>query len=219
MTNADAEIQEAVVRELKWDTRIIDHNLRVSVDTGVVTLTGMVNSYGERVIAQDLAHAVAGVLDVANDIRVVVPVNLRRSDTELAHEVRLALEWDAALPATQIRSTAANGEVTLEGEVESLAQRDDAERAVHHLNGVRIVTNKLAIVPVASLREEVERSLESVLAERAHDDLKSFKLQVANGRVNLSGTVRSWMERQALIDAARRTRGVCSVEANLGIES
>ncbi len=219
MTNADAEIQEAVARELKWDTRITHAKIQVRALAGVVTLTGNVNSYGERFIAQELAHATPGVLDVANDIRVVLPSNAERSDTELAHEVRIALEWEGGLSARQIRSTVANGEVTLEGEVESSRQCADAERVVHNLIGVRSVTNQLAIVSTTSLRDEVEKSLEGALAARARDAFRRLKLEVSNGRVSLSGTVRSVAERQALIDAAKRTRGVHSVVTNLGIES
>jgi len=215
---ADAEIQEAVVRELKWDTRIIDAHIHVAVDAGIVTLTGSVNSYGERFLAQELAHGTPGVLDVANDIRVVVPTEQRRSDTELALEVRIALDWECPVVAREIRSTVANGEVTLEGQLESSAQCAEAERVVHNLIGVRSVTNRLKVRPAASLREEVEKALEHVLAERAHDDFKQLQLDVTNGRVSLSGTVRSWDERQALIAAAKRTPGVHSVVTNLGIE-
>ncbi len=217
--DADSEIQEAVVRELKWETRIVDAQIQVSVEGAVVTLRGTVRSYGERFIAEELTHATFGVLDVANDIRVVAPPHASRSDTELAHEVRIALEWEGALPARRIRSTVANGEVTLEGEVESAQQRADAARVVHNLIGARSVTNRLTIDSSKSLREEVEKSLEHALADRAHDDLKKLNLEVSNGRVSLSGTVRSWAERQELIDAAKRTRGVHSVVTNLGIES
>jgi osmotically-inducible protein OsmY len=57
-------------QELKWDTRVNEAEIGVSVTRGVVTLTGTVGSWGRKMAAQDAAHRVNGVLDVANDIRV-----------------------------------------------------------------------------------------------------------------------------------------------------
>ena len=117
VTKTDSQIQQDVLRELKWDTRVEETDVGVEVDRAVVTLTGTVSSYAKRMAAQEAAHRVAGVLDVVNDIQVHLPGSLARTDTEIAQAVRHALEWDVVVPDTQIRSTVSDGWVTLEGDV------------------------------------------------------------------------------------------------------
>ena len=87
MTRTDSDIQQHVLRELRWDTRVEETEVGVEVEAGVVTLTGTVASWAKRIAAQEAAHRVAGVLDVANDIHVRVPGSRGRTDTEVAHAV------------------------------------------------------------------------------------------------------------------------------------
>src|SRR5687767_1100126 len=147
MKRTDAEIQQAVLRELKWDTRIHETEVGVEVDAGIVTLTGTVSDYGKRFVAQEAAHRVAGVLDVANDIQVKVPGTAGRTDTEIAGAVRHALEWDFRVPDERIQSTVSEGSVTLEGEVDYWSQREDAEKAIRNLACVRGINNRIEIKP------------------------------------------------------------------------
>src|SRR5512143_1737873 len=93
-TKSDSEIQQEVLRELKWDTRVEETEVGVTVERGIVTLTGTLASYGKKLAAQEAAHRVFGVLDVANDIQVRVTGSTGRTDAEIAHAVRNALEWD-----------------------------------------------------------------------------------------------------------------------------
>ena len=112
-TKSDSEIQQDVLGELKWDTRVEETGIGVTVYNGVVTLTGIVSSYGKRMAAQEAAHRVAGVLDVANDLQVRIPDGLGRTDSEIAQAIRHALEWDIWIPADRIQSTVSDGWVTL----------------------------------------------------------------------------------------------------------
>src|SRR5579884_3642485 len=111
----DAEIQEQVLQELKWDTRVEETDIGVEVENGVVRLTGTVNSYAEKLAAQESAHRVVGVLDVANDIEVKIPGSRRRTDLDIAQAVRWELEWNVLVPHDRIHSTVSDGWVTLEG--------------------------------------------------------------------------------------------------------
>ena len=67
---SDRDLKQRILRELKWDSRIDWASINVEVNDGVVTLTGAVSSYAQKIAAQEAAHRVAGVLDVANDIEV-----------------------------------------------------------------------------------------------------------------------------------------------------
>lgn len=214
----DAEIKQAVLRELKWDTRVDETDIGVEVDAGVVTLTGTVGSWGKLMAAREAAHRVAGVLDVANDVRVKVPGGADRDDTDIAHAVRRALEWDVLVPDASIRSTVSSGWVTLEGSVDFWSQREDAERAVRNLAGVTGVSNRIEISAPKVMAHDVRRSIEDALERQAEREAHRVELAVRDGVVSISGRVRSLAEKQAVIGAARGTRGVHAVEDRLLIE-
>ena len=221
MAKSNSELLEQdVLRELKWDPRVEEKDIGVEVERGVVTLTGTVSSWATRAAAQEAAHRVTGVLDVANDIKVKLPGSLERTDTDIAQAVRRALEWDALVPHERIQSTVSNGWVTLEGTVDSLTQREDAERAVQNLVGVRGVSDKMTVLstePVEPAR--VREAIEDALERRAEREAKRIRVEVtATGTVTLTGAVRSWAEKRATLAAARFSPGVQSVEDHLEID-
>jgi len=141
----DARLKDAVLQALRRDPRVNEAEIGVAVEHGVVTLTGRVDSAAEKVAAQEAAHATAGVLDVANDIHVRVPFALGRSDTDLAADVRSALEKRLGASARLVHSTVYDACVTLAGSVEAPREREDAERAVHRLCGVRRIDNQIVV--------------------------------------------------------------------------
>ena len=149
----DAEIQRAVVRELTGDSRVEIANVGVSVLDGIVTLSGTAKSYAARRAAQEAAHRVLGVLDVANDLEVVLPGAMERTDTDIAQVVRHALIRDVLVPHQRIRTTVSNGWVTVEGDVEQACERAAVEGTIRELTGVRGVTN-LVKVNTASPKSE-----------------------------------------------------------------
>jgi osmotically-inducible protein OsmY len=145
LETTDARVKDAILKALREDVRVNEAEIGVAVEHGVATLTGRVDSESEKVAAQETAHRTAGVLDVANDIRVKVPFALGRSDTDLAQDVRGALERVLAASAGRIHSTVDNAWVTLEGTVRVPRERDDAERAVRRLAGVQRVDNRIVV--------------------------------------------------------------------------
>lgn len=218
MKRTDSEIQQAALRELKWDTRVKETDVGVEVDAGVVTLTGTVNSWAKKMAAEKSAHRVTGVLDVANDVKVKASGSPGRTDTDIAHAVRHALEWDVFVPDTHIRSTVSDGQVTLEGEVDYWSQKTDAARAIRNLAGVHGVFNKITVKPKKVKPDDVRKSIENALERRAEHEAKDIHIDVRDGRVSLSGVVHSWAEKQAVIAAARGSSGVTSVDNNLRTE-
>jgi osmotically-inducible protein OsmY len=217
-TKSDAQIQQEVLRELKWDTRVEEAEIGVTVDRGVVTLTGSVGSYAKKLAAQEAAHRVFGVLDVANDIEVKIPGAEARSDTDIARAVRRALEWDVWVPEERITSTVADGWVTLEGEVNVLREREDAERAIRRLAGVRGVTNKIVVRPAKVEAEDLREAIEEALERRAEREARRIKVEVEDGAVTLSGRVRSWAEKRAILGIVSHAPGVRSVNENLFVD-
>jgi osmotically-inducible protein OsmY len=215
---SDTQIHHDVIEELKWDSRVDETEVGLQVAGGVVTLTGTVTSWAKRVAAQEAARRVIGVLDVANDIKVKVPGALARTDTEIAQAVRQALEWDVFVPSEKITSTVTDGWVTLEGPVERWSQRDDAERAVRNLTGVKMVVNKITVTPAKPVTEDVRKAIEQALERRAEREARQIGVDVRDGTVTLTGPVHSWAERKSVLAAARFTPGVRAVEDHLRTE-
>ncbi len=220
MLKPDADIQQDVASELAWDTRISPTDIGIQVRNGIVTLSGTVESWAKLRAAQDAAHRVAGVMDVANDLVVRHPGGHPRTDTEIAQAIRNALELDVTVPDHQIRSTVAHGIVTLEGVVSHGNERLDAERAIERLAGVRRVINHIEVKPsdemsLARVREAVGRALER------HAEREAGRIQVdgSAGAVDVNGVVHSWQEREAVIGAVRGTRGVREVNDHLRLEA
>lgn len=218
MKRTDSGIQQSVLQELKWDTRVSETEVGVEVETGVVTLTGTVNSWAKKMAAEEAAHRVLGVLDVANDLNVKSPSTIGRTDTDIAHAVRHALDWDVFVPDQFIRSTVAKGWVTLEGDVEFWSQRTAAENAVRNLAGVNGISNAIVVKPPSSTVHDVKKAIEEALKRHSEREAQRIKLDVRDGRVSVSGAVHSWVEREAVLGAARGTPGVRTVEEHLRIE-
>src|SRR5678816_1001701 len=208
---SDSEIKQQVLRELKWDSRIAWSEIGVEVFEGVVTLTGAVNSYAKKQAAQEAAHRINGVLDVANEIEVRPTGEFTWTDSDIALAVRHVLQWDALVPDEQIQSTVSDGWVTLEGEVDLWRERQDAETSVLRLEGVVGVINKITIAPskvdTKGLREEIEYALE----RRADREADRLRIEVHDGAVDLFGRVHSWQEKRAVVGSISHAPGVAEI--------
>jgi osmotically-inducible protein OsmY len=218
MRKSDVDLRLAVLRELKWDTRVDHCGLGVAVSAGVVTLTGSVASWATKMAAQEAAHRVVDVLDVTNHIRVEVPGRLAKTDAEIALAVRLILEWNTFIPADRIRCTVSQAWVTLEGDVEFWSHRDDSEAAVRDLVGVHGVINMIEVKPTRVAALDVETTIAAALERHADRQARRIHLRVEDGRVTLSGSVSSWPEKQAVVGAVKRTAGVRAIEDRLRVE-
>jgi osmotically-inducible protein OsmY len=217
-TRSDERIQREVLDELRWEARVQPNEIGVGVKNGIVTLTGWVDSYAKKWAAERAAHRVRGVRAVANDIEVRLPSADERTDTDIAEAATHALDWDALVPAERIEVTVSRGWVTLQGEVEWEFQRRAAERAVRRLAGVRGVTNLIAVRPRVRLDPgELRRRIQEALVRSAETDGERITVDVDAGRVVLTGTVRSWVERAEAERVAWSAPGATDVENRITV--
>jgi osmotically-inducible protein OsmY len=153
----DIELRDDVLDELRWEPAVNAAEIGVSVKNGVVTLTGSVDYYPQKLESERAALRVLGVKALANEVRIRLPGSNPPTDTDLALAVSSALEWDVNVPDGRIQTRVEEGWVTLNGEVEWPNQKTAADTALRDLKGVKGVINEIDVKPLRS--EEKERIL------------------------------------------------------------
>lgn len=212
-----SDLQRMVLDELQWEPSLNAGEIGVSVNNGVVTLTGHVESYTAKRSAEKATKRVAGVRGVANDLVVQLPSTAVRDDTDIAQAAVTALQWNTSVPDDRVKVSVSNGWITLEGMVEWQYQKDAASKAVRNLTGVHGVTNRITLKPHANVTQ-VKEKIEAAFRRSADIDSKHVRVVVEGDRVILRGDVRSWKEYEDAEWAAWSAPGVTDVENRLVVE-
>ena len=215
---SDPDIKRDVEDELRWDPDIDPTDIAVAVKSGVVTLTGYVRSYAQKYAAERAAKHVTGVVGVANDLDVRLPVADERPDPEIAREAVANLKIWLPNSWKNIQAIVKNGWVTLEGELEWNYQREYAERAVRWIKGVKGVSNLIRLKLRDQPRpEEIKQKIEEAFRRSALVDANRVTVETHGGEVVLKGTVRSWAEREEAEHAAWLAPTVTRVDNRLAV--
>ena len=210
---SDADIKRDVEDELRWDSDIDAKDIAVAVKDSVVTLTGFVRSFRQRRQAEADAKRVAGVLGVANDIEVHLPIIHHRPDPEIARDVVEAIKDELPFSWEKIKVSVEDRWVKLEGDVEWYYQRQRAEEAVRRVRGVRGLSNYIQVKPQVP-PVDIKRRIEQALRRAAEIDASRITVDANGSEVILRGSVRSWAER-----AAWRAPGVAKVDNRIRVEA
>lgn len=212
----DTQLQRDVLNELEWEPSVHAAEIGVAVKEGIVTLSGMVGTYAEKLAAEKAAKRVRGVKAVAEDIAVRVRTGLERNDTEIASAAVVALGWDVEVPHEKLKVKVEDGWITLEGEVDWAFQRDAATRVVRYLMGVRGVTNLITIKPRVETAA-IKRRIGEAFKRNAELDANRIQVDAIGGRVALYGNVHSWQEHDEATHVAWSAPGVVMVENHIAV--
>ncbi len=211
----DTQLQLDILDELKWEPSIDANEIGVAVHKGIVTLTGYVPSYAEKLAAERAAERVSGVKAIAEELQVKLPGSSQRTDVDIAEAALNALKWNVVLK-DKIMVKVEHGVVTLTGDVSWNYERDAAQHAVENLTGVRRFHNliKVRVRPsIADVKEQIKKAF----ARSASLDAAKIEVESHNGQVTLKGKVRSMAECNDAESAVWSAAGVTDVKNELRI--
>lgn len=214
---SDQDIQTAVQDELEWTPDVDAAGIGVAVEDGAVSLSGEVDDYSERLAAKRAALRVRGVTAVVDDLIVHPKSGWPVTETDIAKEVERALKWASNLPDT-VKASIKDHSVTLTGQVSWDFQRQAAKRAVQYLRGVYSVDNMITLTARPSAVDAEER-IKNALTRNAQLDAKTIDATVSGNKVTLTGTVRSWAEKQQAGQAAWASPHVTDVNNRIVVRA
>ncbi len=213
----DSQIQQDVLDELDFEPSVIAAHIGITVKNGVVTLSGHVGSYVEKIAAERAARRVKGVHAIAQEIDVRYPSDKKTADDEIAARALSILRWNAVVPYDAVLIKVQDGLVTLTGEVDWQFQRLAAESSIRRLSGVAGVVNAMTIKSRVK-PADIKRRIENALKRSAEVEAQAIRVSsLGGGRVALEGRVHDWREREAVKRAAWSAAGVLAVDDRLDI--
>src|ERR1700730_6984697 len=218
MLKSDSELERDVKEELRWNPDLDATDIAVSARSGAVTLTGFVRSYKDKYEAEGAAKRVAGVIAVANDLKVRIPSVHERPDPDIARDAATAIKSYLPISYEQIKAVVKDGWVTLEGEVEWQYEQQAAETAVRRLEGVKGISNLIEIKPRVK-PYDIKRKIQEAILRNAEVDANQIIIETNGSVVILKGTARAWVEREEAERVAWRAPGVTKVEDHIVVRN
>jgi osmotically-inducible protein OsmY len=210
----DSQLQRDVIDELAWDPSIDHAHIGVAAKDGVVTLSGFVSNYLQKMATQHAAERVQGVQGIAEDLKVRYPSDPKTTDSEVARRILDLFAWDVAIPNDKIKVTVEQGWVTLTGAVDWNYQKDAARKASGRITGVIGVSNQI-VVNNAFLVGDVRALIMAAFKRSATADASALSVTAVGSTVKLGGNVHGRHERQVAERTAWAAPGVHFVEDNI----
>jgi osmotically-inducible protein OsmY len=212
--NLQIDVNDAI----NWETGLKNSKIIVKVQEGVVTLSGTVDNFAKKMLAENAVKNVSGVKNIIDNI--ILKFNSKMSnkkDIEIAADVLNGLQWNWEVPNGKVTVSVTNGWVILEGEVEWNHQKIAAKSAANNQLGVKGITNNITIKSERNIEIE-KKEIEKALNRNWCIDKRDIIVKVLANHVTLVGTVNSFYEKDEAERIARNAPGVCTVDNELLIE-
>ena len=213
----NAELQTDVQNAIKWEPLLNAAEIGVTAKDGIVSLTGVVDSYSKKMEAENAAKKVIGVNALVEKIEVRFPSSWTKTNTEIANEVLSALKSNWSVPKDKVTVKVEDGWVTLEGELPWNYQKEAAKSAVNYLTGVKGVTNNIKIK--SEMHDAIEQEdVEQAIGRSWAVDDNCISIKVSGTTVTLTGTVTSWYQKEEAGRIAWNTPGIWHVQNDLTVD-
>lgn len=216
MMKTDSQLQHDVMDELVWDPSIDHAHIGVAAKGGVVTLSGFVSNYAQKMTAEHAAERVHGVQGIAEELKVRFPSDPKTSDEEIARRILDVFAWDVTIPDSKVTVKVEKGYVTLIGSLDWNYQKDAARKAAGRISGVMGVNNLVTISNTAVVGDVRERIM-AAFKRSATADASALSVTADGGTIKLSGNVHGRHERGVAERTAWAAPGVFFVEDNLTV--
>jgi len=214
--NTDHKPKTDILAELAWEPSVSADHIGVTAKDGVVTLTGHVNTYWQKQAAETAAGRVQGVKALAEEIKIRLPIHVKRSDDEIAAAALSRLSWDISIPKDAVKVKVEKGYVTLTGQVDRHYQLESADSVIRSLGGVTGISNLISI-KVRPDSTTISDDIRLALNRSWFFDDNDIMVSADGGKIHLTGTVDSWTDRQTAASTAWAAPGTTSVENDIHV--
>jgi osmotically-inducible protein OsmY len=204
---------------IRRDSRINDATINISVNSGLVTLAGIVSSYKKKLAVQLKAKQTWGVVSVDNRLQVFFDTEIGNPPQEtIKKNAETILAVNSDIDESKIDVEIDSGIITLRGSVKWFWQLHRVDELISNIVGVIDVKNELTVVPSEKFIDEIiARDIAEELESSDEIDPSQVLVEVENGTVILSGTVRNYTAVMKAYEATIQQPGVKHVENNLSI--
>lgn len=211
----DNELRQLVIDELEYEPSIDAADIGVAAENGVVTLSGHVADYAQKMAAERATWRVKGVKGIAQKIEVRLSGDKKRNDDEIAQRALNILAWNALVPKDRVRIRVSDGWITLSGSLSWNYQRQAAESEVRKLSGIKGVINNITLTSAAQTGD-LKRRIQDALKRHAEVEADAIHVNIGDdGTVRIAGQVDNWSELQAVEHAVWSAPGVRRIDDHL----
>jgi osmotically-inducible protein OsmY len=216
----DEQIAKDVEWALYWDSRVNEKNVKTEVTNRDVILEGTVSTHRARKAAEEGASNTPGVRSVKNNLMVrVVDVDLPE-DSVIKSRIEQMLSWHQEIDEKKIEISVRGGLVTLSGSVDALWKRMYVQELASNVTGIFEIKNELSVVPTSAFRDEaIAREIMGAIEKDTSVEIGSINVEVKEGIVRLSGTVKNRCESRDVYSIAMHIAGVKDIENRLKVRS
>lgn len=212
---SDKDLKKNVLDQLSWAPNVNSAHIGVTAHEGVVTLMGHVETYSEKLAAEQAVRRVKGARAIANEMEIKLKTDAKRDDEDIAKAAINVLAWDGNVPSDAIKVTVSKGWVSLSGQVEGYFQKVAAETVIRRLKGVVGISNEVVVKP--AIDTDVIADDIAFALNRSWFDTKRIKVKAYGGKVTLTGKVETWSDWEEASEVAWAARGVTSIQNDIVI--
>ena len=211
----DLEIKNNVLEELEWQPILKDAQLGVEVVDGITTLTGTVSNLAEKIATENAVKSVKGVKAIVEKLNVKNDKNV--TDKDVAKRIIDDLEWNASVEQEDINVKVEGGYVYLSGKVKWAYQKNEAEKSLEYIEGIKSITNDISVTE-KTISNNVTHQINKAFKRSANIDAHNVSVIVEGNTATLQGTVKSIKEKDDALRAAYLADGITDVKNELKVE-